>query len=164
MVSQPSNKLKISIPNDNEIVMTREFDAPRQLVFDAHTKPEHIVRWFGLRGEQMPVCEVDLRVGGRWRYVLSAPGGEMGIYGIYQEIVPPERLVTTEVFEGEFFEAMGSGTVNTMVLEEHDGKTTMTLTVNYRTKEQRDAVLASPMEQGAGESFDRLEELLATLV
>ena len=163
MVSQPSNKLKITVPNDNEIVMTRHFDAPRQLVFDAHTKPEHIVRWFGLRGETMPVCEVDLRVGGHWRYVLTWQGEEMGMYGTFQEIDPPERVVTTENFEGELFEAMGGGTVNTMVLEEHEGRTTMTLTVNYRTKEQRDAVLASPMEQGAGESFDRLEELLATL-
>ncbi len=161
---RPSNKLKVTTPSDLEIVMTREFDAPRELVFEAHSKPEHLVRWFGLRGESMPVCEVDLRVGGSWRYVLSAPGGiEMGINGVYQEIVPPERIVTTENFEGEFFEAMGAGTVNTMVLEERDGKTTMTVTVRYKTREARDAVLQSPMEQGAGEAFDRLEELLATL-
>ena len=164
MIRPAGNKLEVTTPSDVEIVMTRQFDAPRQLVFEAHTKPEHMVRWFGLRGESMPVCEIDLRVGGKWRYVLSAPGGiQMGMNGEFQEIVPPERIVTTENFEGEFFEMMGSGTVNTMVLEEHDGKTTMTITVLYRSREARDAVLQTPMEQGAGEAFDRLEELLAEL-
>lgn len=164
MTTPRGNRVVLSTPNDYEIVMKRVFDAPAKLVYDAHTKPEHLVRWFGLRGESMPVCEVDLRVGGHWRYVLTAPGGEMGMYGTFQELDPPHRIVTTENFEGDLFEAMGGGTVNTMLLEERDGRTHMTLTVNYRTREARDAVLRTPMEWGVNESYSRLDELLATLV
>ena len=126
-----SGKLKVTASSDLEIVMTREFNAPRALVFDAFTKPEHLTRWFGLRDEKMFVCDVDLRVGGKWRYVLSMGEQEMGMYGEFLEIDPPRRLVQTENFEGEFFEMMGSGTVNTMALEERDGVTTMRITILY---------------------------------
>ena len=152
------------MPSEREIVMTRDFAAPRSLVFDAFTQPEHIRRWLGREGDTMSVCEVDLRVGGAWRYLWQLrEGGEMGMYGSFLEIDAPRRLVQTEHFEGEFFEVMGGGTVNTLVLEEHDGVTTMTITVVYKSREARDGVLRTPMEAGAGESFDRLEELLGTL-
>jgi uncharacterized protein YndB with AHSA1/START domain len=141
--------------------MTREFRAPRALVFDAWTKPEHIARWFGLRGEKTDAT-VDLRVGGSYRYVLAdGAGGEMAIAGEYLEISPPERLVCTERFDGEFFEMMGGGSVNTMVLEERGGVTLMTLTSAYKSREARDAVMQTPWEEGAAETFDRLDELLA---
>lgn len=164
-MNRPSTgKLQVTTPSDLEIVLTREFEAPASLVFDAFTKPEHLTRWFGLRDEQMPVCEVDLRTGGKWRFVLSMGGQEMGMYGEFLEIEPPNRLVQTEHFEGELFEVMGAGTVNTLVLEERDGKTVMTSTILYKTREARDAVLQTPMDEGAGESFDRLEELLLTML
>lgn len=163
-MNRPSTgKLKVTTPSDLEIVMTREFDAPATLVFDAFTTPEHLTRWFGLRDEAMTVCEVDLRVGGKWRFVLSMGDQEMGMYGEFLEISPPHRLIQTEHFDEPFFEIMGAGTTNTMLLEEREGKTLMTSTVLYKTKEARDAVLQTPMEQGAGESFDRLEELLQAL-
>ena len=160
----PTGKLKVSASSDLEIVMVREFDAPRTMGFEAFTKPEHLKRWFGRRVDEMTVCDVDLRVGGKWRFVLSEGGEEMGLYGEFLEIDPPERLVQTENFEGEFFEMMGSGTINTMVLEERGGVTLMTCTALYKTREARDTVLRSPMEQGAAETFDRLEELLQALV
>lgn len=158
--------LVVTTPSDREIVMTRVFDAPRQLVFDAWTKPEHLVQWFGRRGDEMTVCEVDLRVGGAYRFVWRLrEGGEMGMGGVYREVVPPERLVSTEVFEGEYFEQMGGGsTINTLTFEERDGKTTMTITSLYGSREARDAAIQTGMEEGAAEGFDRLAELLQTLV
>jgi uncharacterized protein YndB with AHSA1/START domain len=144
--------------------MTRVFDAPREAVFDAWTKPEHLTRWFGSRTNKMIVCEVDLRVGGAWRFVWRlTEDQEMGIHGEYREIVRPERLVNTEIFEGEYAESMGGeeGGLNTLTLEERDGKTTMTLTSLYASKEVRDGVLATGMEEGAAESFDLLAELLS---
>jgi uncharacterized protein YndB with AHSA1/START domain len=164
MRQQPSSKLTVTTPSDTEIVMTREFAAPRSLVFEAFTKPEHTRLWLGREGDTMSVCEVDLRAGGAWRYRWQLQeGGEMGMYGAFLEIEAPGRLVQTEHFEGEFFEVMGGGTVNTLVLEEREGVTLMTATVVYKSREARDGVLQTPMEQGAGESFDRLEELLAGL-
>lgn len=164
MTQAKRNTLTVEPRGDLEIVMMREFDAPRHLVFEAWTKPEHLARWFGLRDEKTEAT-VDLRVGGSYRYAISdGKGGEMVIYGEYLEIAPPERLVCTEVFEGEFYEMMGSGTVNTMVLEERDGRTHMTLTVLYKTRDARDAVLKTPMAEGAATTFERLDELLQTLV
>ena len=164
MTRPTSSALSVTTPSDREIVMTRVFDAPRQLVFDAWTKPEHLVRWFGRRGDTLPICEVDLRVGGGYRYVWSLrEGGEMGMHGEYREIVPPARLVATEVFEGDEFEAMGGETLNTMTFEERDGRTTMTITSLYRSREDRDGVLQTGMEGGAGESFDRLDAYLQEL-
>jgi uncharacterized protein YndB with AHSA1/START domain len=163
-MAQAPHTLIVTTPSDLEIRMTRTFDAPRQLVFDAWTRPEHMRRWLGRRGDTMPVCEIDLRVGGGYRVVWRLrEGGEMGMHGVYKEIVPPERLVSTEVFEGPEFEAMGGESLNTLVLEEHDGRTLMTITSLYQSREARDGVLRTGMEKGAGESFDRLEELLRTL-
>jgi len=149
--------LKVTLPTEREIVMTRVFDAPRRLVFDALTMPELFKRWFGPRGWSLVVCEIDLKVGGAWRSVLRGPGGkEMGMRGVYQEIVPPERLVSSESFDDYPGESL-----NTLVLSEEDGKTTFTITVQYASREIRDAVIKSGMEPGAAECYDKLAERLA---
>ena len=147
-------------PSDREIVMMRVVDAPRELVFTVWTKPEHLPRWMlGPQGWIMPVCEIDLRPGGAWHFVWRQPDGtEMGMRGVYQEIVPPERLVSTESWGGDWPE-----TLNTLVLSEEDGKTTITSRVLYPSKEARDAALKTGMQEGASESFDRLAEYLATM-
>ena len=145
---------------EREIVMTREFAAPRALVFDAYTKPEHVQRWMlGPEGWTMPVCEIDLRPGGAWRFVWrSATGEEMEMTGEYREVAPPERLVNTERWGGPWPE-----TLHTLVLSEQDGRTTMTSTSLYPSTEARDAALGTGMADGAGMSFDRLAAHLATL-
>jgi uncharacterized protein YndB with AHSA1/START domain len=158
-----SGTLKVAAQGDREIVMTRVFAAPRQLVFDAHTKPELVKRWLlGPDGWSMPICEIDLRVGGAYRYVWrrDKDGSEMGMGGVYREIARPERLVTTEKFDQTWYPGDG---VNTLVLNEKDGKTTLTQTTLYATQEARDGVLASPMESGVAVSYDRLEKLLTTM-
>jgi len=149
--------LKVSLPTEREIVMTRVFDAPRKLVFDALTKPELLRRWFGPRGWSLVVCEADLKVGGAWRWVLRGPDGrDMGMRGVYQEIAPPERLVSTESFDDYPGESL-----NTLTLSEEDGKTTFTITVRYASQEVRDVVIKSGMEHGAAECYDKLAEMLA---
>ncbi len=152
--------LKVTTPADREIVMTRVFDAPRRLVWDAYTSPKHLPHWMlGPEGWTMPVCEVDLRPGGQWHFVWRRSGGsEMGMRGVYKEITPPERLVSTESWGGEWPE-----TLNTLVLSEKDGKTTITVTVLYPSKEARDAALQTGMKEGASQSFDRLAEYLRTM-
>ena len=151
--------LKVTTPSDREVVLTRVFDAPRELVFTALTTPELLKRWFGPHGWNLVVCEVDLRVGGAWRYVLEGPeGSTMGMSGKYLEIVPGERTVHTEAFD----DYPGDSVVTT-VLTEDDGKTTLTGTVLYESKEVRDAVVASGMEHGAAETYDRLAALLPSL-
>lgn len=149
--------LQVTTPTDREIVMTRVFNAPRHLVYDAFTKPELLKRWFGPRGWSLVVCEVDLRVGGGFRFVLRGPdGSEMGMRGVYRELVRPERSVHIETFD----DYPGESQV-TSVLVEAGGKTTFTATVLYASPEVRDAVIRSGMEHGAAESYDRLAELLA---
>ena len=147
-------------PSDREIVATRVVDAPRTLVWDAWTKPEHVPRWMlGPEGMTMPVCEIDLRPGGRWHFVWrQADGTEFGMDGEYREIVPPERLVNTERWGGDWPE-----TVNTLVLTEKDGKTTMTCTVVYPSKEARDKALGTGMKEGWAQSYDRMDEYFLTL-
>ena len=150
--------LHVTTPGEREIVLTRVFDAPRQLVFDALTRPELLERWFGPHGYSLAVCEVDLRVGGKWRFVVRGPDGtDMGMSGVYREISPPERLVNTEAFDD-----YPGDSVITTVLTEQDGRTTLTATCEYESQEIRDAVIASGMEHGAAESYDRLAELLVT--
>jgi uncharacterized protein YndB with AHSA1/START domain len=150
--------LKVSTPTDLEIALTRVFDAPRTLVFDAFTKPELLKRWFGPRGWSLVVCEVDLRVGGGFRFVLRGPDGtDMRMRGVYREIVPPERSVHMESFD----DYPGESQV-TAVLVEQGGKTTLTATVLYPSREVRDAILKSGMEHGAAESYDKLAELLTS--
>jgi uncharacterized protein YndB with AHSA1/START domain len=153
--------LKITAHGDREIVMTRAFKAPRKLVFDAFTKPELVRRWLlGPEGWTMPVCEIDLRVGGNYRYVWrNAKGTEMGMGGVYREIVVPERIVSTEQFDEAWYPGEAVGTI---ALVEQDGKTTLTQTVRYDSREAREAVMKSPMESGVGAGYDRLEKLLAS--
>jgi uncharacterized protein YndB with AHSA1/START domain len=142
-------------PSDREVVMTREVEAPRELVFDAWTKPEHVQQWMlGPSGWTMPVCEIDLRPGGAWRFVWGrADGTEMEMRGEYREVTPPERLVSTESWGGDWPE-----TINTVTLSEEDGKTTITQTVLYPSREARDAALETGMKDGVSLSFDRLAE------
>ena len=154
-------ELTVTTPSDREIAMTRVFDAPRRLVFDAYTRPELLKRWLGaFGGWSMAVCEIDLRVGGSYRYVWrNSDGTEMGMRGVYREVVPPERIVATESFDDPWYEGEA---VDTTVFVEKAGRTTLTTTVRYDSKEIRDAVLKSPMEQGVAASYDKLEELLAS--
>jgi uncharacterized protein YndB with AHSA1/START domain len=157
------NTLKVSTPSDREIVMTRVFDAPRRLVWDAHTRPELIKRWlFAPPGWTMTVCEDDVRVGGIFRWEWVGPDGKtaMAMRGVYREVVPPERVVRTETFDFGC-DAQSGEQLGTIVLEEKDGRTTLTMTVLFPSKEARDACIASGMEQGVAAGYDRLEELLA---
>lgn len=152
--------LKVTIPTDHEAVITRVVDAPRRLVFKAWTRPEHLPRWMlGPEGWTMPVCEIDLRPGGAWRFVWRrSDGTEMEMRGVYREITPPERLVSTESWGGDWPE-----TVNTLILTEKDGKTKITETILYPSKEARDAALQTGMKEGISVTFDRLEEYLRTM-
>ena len=154
--------LKVTTRGDREIVITRVFNAPRRLVWDAYTKPELLRRWLtGPPGWSFAVCESEGKVGGKYRYVWQGPNGEiMGMGGVIREIVPPERMVATEKFDQPWYPGEAIGTI---VLSEQAGKTTLTQTILYESQEARDAVLRSPMEQGLGMSYDRLAELLATL-
>lgn len=157
-----SPTLKVEARGDREIVMTRVFDAPRRLVFDAFTKPELLKRWLtGPPGWTMPVCEIDLRVGGALRYLWRGPAGEeMGMSGVFREITPPDRIVGTEKFDQSWYPGEAVGTV---VLTEQGGKTTLTQTIVYESREARDMVLKSPMEQGLGMSYNSLAALLSQL-
>jgi uncharacterized protein YndB with AHSA1/START domain len=154
--------LNITTPSDREIAMSRVFDAPRRLVYEAYTKPELLKRWLGVHnGWILAVCEIDLKVGGTYRYVWRGPDGmEMRMRGVYQELIPSERVVATEKFDDPWYEGEAVGTVT---FDEQDGKTTLTMTILYASKDIRDAVLASPMEQGVAAGFDKLAELLPTL-
>ncbi len=155
--------LEVTTPTDREIVMTRTFDAPRELVFEAMTQPEHIRKWWGWSNWTMTVCDVDFRVGGRYRYVSRSPeGDEVPMTGTYREIVPPERVVFTEIYDVAPFNQGEPATITTL-FEEHDGKTTITVTSLFSEKAVRDAVLETGMETGAAHSYDRLAELLKTL-
>jgi uncharacterized protein YndB with AHSA1/START domain len=157
LVMKNTGALKVTTPSDCEIMMTRSFDAPRQLVWDAFSKPELLQRWFGPRGWSLVVCEVDFRVGGSFRFVLRSPNGaDLGMRGVYREIAPPERSVHLESFDDYPGESQVTAT-----WVESQGKTTMTVRVLYPSREVRDAVLQSGMEHGAAESYDRLAELLA---
>jgi len=154
--------LQVTAPGERDIVMTRVFDAPRTLVFDAHTKPELVKRWLlGPPGWSMPVCEIDLRVGGAYRYVWrhDRDGTKMGMGGVYREIAAPERLVTTERFDEAWYPGEA---LNTLVLVEKGGRTTLTQTMLYESRQARDAVVKSNMEKGVAASYDRLAELLAS--
>jgi uncharacterized protein YndB with AHSA1/START domain len=154
-------RLQVSTPSDTEIAMTRVFDAPSSMVFDAWTKPELLKRWLGVRGGwTFAVCEVDLKVGGRYRFVWRGPEGiTMGMGGVYREIVRPERLVATEKFDQSWYEG---DALDTTVWVEKGGKTTVTTTVLYASREVRDSVLRTPMATGVAESYDKLDEVLAS--
>ncbi len=152
--------LQVTTRGDREIVMTRVFNAPRNLVFEAYTKPDLLKKWLlGPDGWTMPVCEIDLRVGGHYRYVWrNAQGTEMGMGGVYREIVIPERIVATEIFDQPWYPGEAVGTVT---LTEQNGKTALTQIVQYASREAREGVLKSGMEKGVSVSYDRLAALLS---
>ncbi len=156
-----SETFQVATISDKEIRMTRRFNAPRRVVFEAMTRPEYVRQWWGQLGEgySVPVCEIDLRVGGAWRFINRNPEGEATFHGEYQEITPPNRLVFTEIYE-PFPDNIS---VVTSEFGEEDGKTVLTVTVRYPSREVRDMVIASGMAKGAATSYDRLEELVAQL-
>jgi len=155
------SKFRIEAPGDKEIVMTRIFDAPRQMLFDAFTNPELVPQWLtGRPDHTMPVCEIDLRVGGTYRYVWRGPDGqEMSAKGVFRDVSPPERVVATERFEPSWYEGEN---VNTTTFIEAGGMTTVTLRIQCASKEVREGMLKSGMEQGVAYSYDHLERILAS--
>jgi uncharacterized protein YndB with AHSA1/START domain len=155
-----SGTAKVTLPTDEQLLITRDFDAPKHLVYKAWTTPELVKRWWsGERGE-MTLAEIDLRVGGMWRYVMIADGGfEVAFHGEYREIVPNERLVSTEVFEG----MPDAAALDTLTFTEVDGRTTLSILVQHSSKEHRDAHVNSGMEVGMQESMDRLEQVAISL-
>lgn len=157
-----ADTFKISTPTDREIRIARVFDAPRELIFDAFTKPELLKRWLsGPPGWSFVVCEVDLRVGGAYHYVWRGPDGtEMGMGGVHREIDRPERVVNTQLYDQDW---TGGEAEGTLLLIEQDGKTLSTNTVRYVSKEARDGALASGMDQGMVAGYNRLEDLLPVL-
>ena len=157
-----SGTFQVTTPSDTEITLTRLFNAPRDLVWEAMTKPEHVRRWWGCLDERysVPVCEIDLRVGGKWRFVGRGPEGDIpAFYGEYLEIDRPGRLVYTEIFEP----FPDGGSLVTQRLDEEQGKTRLTVTARYDSRETRDMVIGTGMEKGAAISYDRLEDLVQTL-
>ena len=158
-----SGKAEVTLPTDDQIKVVREFDAPANLVYRAVTEPELVKRWWGARRGAMTVAEIDLRVGGKWRYVMDASNGqEVGFHGEFREIVPNERIVQTEAYEG-IPDPDESANVNTMTLVEADGRTTMELLIQCVGKESRDMQIASGMEEGMQESYDDLEDVAKSL-
>jgi uncharacterized protein YndB with AHSA1/START domain len=161
---QQPNKSTVALPNDLDVVVVRNFSAPRELVFDAWTKPELVKRWMlGPPGWSMPVCEMDLRVGGkfRWRW-RSADGAEFGFTGVFREIVRPSRIVHTEIFDpGDVGGTMGGEALITNELTEAHNVTTCTMTLRYQSKADRDAALGTGMTDGMEQSFEKLDAVLA---
>jgi uncharacterized protein YndB with AHSA1/START domain len=152
----------VTLPTDTEILITRAFDAPADLVFQAYTTPELVKRWWGFETSEWLVCDIDLRVGGQWRYVTrEADGVEVAFHGEYREIDAPHRLVSTEVYEGAPVpDPDAAGAVNVVTLDEVDGVTTMTVLVQTPSQEVRDAIIDSGMEGGMQVSYNRLEDLV----
>jgi uncharacterized protein YndB with AHSA1/START domain len=158
-----SGKAEVTLPADDQIKVVREFDAPANLVYRAVTEPELVKRWWGAQRGAMTVAEIDLRVGGKWRYVMDASNGqEVGFHGEFREIVPNERIVQTEAYEG-IPHPDESANVNAMTLVEADGHTTMEVLIQCVNKESRDMQIASGMEEGMQESYDDLEDVAKSL-
>jgi uncharacterized protein YndB with AHSA1/START domain len=161
MAAMSSGTATVSLPADDQILITREFDAPAQLVWKAWTTPEVVRRWWHANRGEMTVAEIDLRVGGTWRYAMVTPEGfEVAFHGEFREIVPNERLVSTEVYEG-FPEGEA---VDTMTLTEENGRTTLTILVQHSSKANRDAHIESGMEAGLQDALDLLEQAAVSLV
>jgi uncharacterized protein YndB with AHSA1/START domain len=161
MAVRSSGKARVTLPTDDQILITREFDAPKHLVYKAFTTPELVKRWWHANRGQMTVAEIDLRVGGAWRYVMVTTDGgfEVAFHGEYREIVPNERIVSTEVYEG----MPDAEAVNTLTLTESDGRTTLTILVQHASKEHRDAHIDSGMEAGMQDAMDLLEQVAVSL-
>jgi uncharacterized protein YndB with AHSA1/START domain len=156
-----SGTAKVTLPTDEQILITREFAAAKHLVYQAYTTPELVKRWWSGKRGKMTTAEIDLRVGGRWRYVMVAHGGfEVGFHGEFREIVPNERIVTTEVYEGA---PEGEPPLNIVTFTEEDGRTILTLLVECPSREVRDAIIDSGMEGGMQEGMDLLEQVAISL-
>jgi uncharacterized protein YndB with AHSA1/START domain len=155
-----SGTATVTLPTDEQILITREFDAPKHLVYEAWTTPEHVKRWWNARRGEVTIAEIDLRVGGKWRYAMVTEDGfEVAFHGEFREIVSNERIVSTEVYEG----MPDAEAVNTLTLMEVDGRTTMTILVQHTSKEHRDAHIESGMEAGMQDAMDLLEEVAVSL-
>jgi uncharacterized protein YndB with AHSA1/START domain len=160
MAVTSSNRAQVTLPSDEQILITREFDAPRHLVFKAYTTPELVRRWFHANRGEMTLCEIDLRVGGSWRYVMTARGEfEVAFHGEYREVVPDERLVSTEVYEG----APHAPALDTVTFTEVDGRTTLSILVQHSSRENRDAHINSGMEDGLQDALALLEGVATSL-
>ncbi|MGH2953211.1 MAG: SRPBCC family protein [Solirubrobacterales bacterium] len=160
MAGVSSGKATVTLPTDEQILITREFDAPKHLVYEAYTTPELVRRWWSAKRGEVTTCEIDLRVGGAWRYVMVADGGfVVGFHGEYREIVPNERIVSTEVYEG-----MPEGeALDTVTFTEVDGRTILTILVQHTSREHRDAHIESGMEDGLQDALDLLEQVAVSL-
>ena len=166
MAATSSGTATVTLPADDQLLITREFNAPKHLVYKAWTTPELVKRWWNAKRGEVTICEIDLRVGGRWRYVMVTPDGlEVGFHGEYREIVPNERIVSTEVYEGlpEGVSEEDGGTVNTAAFTEVDGRTTVTILVQAPSKATRDAIVDSGMEAGMQDALDLLEDVAVSL-
>jgi uncharacterized protein YndB with AHSA1/START domain len=164
MPTTTSRTATVTLPADDQILITREFDAPKRLVFKAYTTPELVKRWWNAKRGEVTIAEIDLRVGGTWRSVMVTPDGfEVGFHGEYREIVPNERIVSTEVYEGVPEDQQGGGTLNTTTFTEVDGRTTLTTLVQAPSKEVRDAIIDSGMEAGMQDAMDLLEQVAISL-
>ena len=166
MATTSSGTATVTLPTDEQILITRDFDAPRHLVFEAWTTPELVKRWWNAKRGEMTVAEIDLRVGGKWRYAMVTEDGyEVAFHGEYQEIAPNERIVSTETYEGvpEGVSEEDATTVNTATFTEADGRTTVTILVQAPSKTSRDAIVESGMEAGLQDALDLLEEVAVSL-
>jgi uncharacterized protein YndB with AHSA1/START domain len=158
-----SQSASVTLPTDNQILITREFDAPKELVYKAWTTPELVKRWWSAKRGEATVAEIDLRIGGKWRYVMVTDDGmEVAFHGEYQEVVPNERIVSTEVYEG-IPDGEANATLNTATFEEEEGRTTLTLLIEAPSKDARDAIVASGMEDGLQDALDLLEGVADSL-
>jgi uncharacterized protein YndB with AHSA1/START domain len=156
MAKTSSGTATVTLPTEEQILITREFDAPKHLVYEAWTTPEHVRRWWNAKRGEVTIAEIDLRVGGKWRYVMVTEDGfEVGFHGEFREIVPNERIVSTEVYEG----MPDAEAVNTLTFTERDGRTILTILVQHTSKEHRDAHIDSGMEAGMQDAMDLLEQV-----
>jgi uncharacterized protein YndB with AHSA1/START domain len=166
MTVTSSGSAKVTLPTDEQILITRNFDAPRHLVYKAWTTPELVKRWWNAKRGEVTIAEIDLRVGGKWRYVMTTHDGvEVGFHGEFREIVPHERIVSTEIYEGlpEGVSEEEGAVVNTITFAEKDGRTALTLLVQAASKESRDAIIDSGMEAGLQDALDLLEAVALSL-
>jgi uncharacterized protein YndB with AHSA1/START domain len=166
MTVTSSGTATLTLPTDEQILITREFDAPKHLVYKAFTTPELVKRWWHAKRGEMTVCEIDLRAGGKWRYAMVTDDGfEVGFHGEYREVVPNERVVSTEIYEGlpEGVSDEEGATVNTATFAEEDGRTTLTILVQASNRTSRDAIIESGMEDGLQDALDFLEQVAISL-
>ncbi len=159
MTDTLQQELNLTLPSDREISMTRVFNAPARVLFDVWTKPEHVRKWYGVRQTTVTVCDIDLRVGGAWRWVVTRNGMDIAFSGVFHEIDPPRRLQRTEVFEA----MPGAESIVTLTFDEKAGQTTLTLNMLFQSKQDRDVALKSGMELGIKECFQKIDDLVATL-